>query len=53
MGVRSSVIAYRGQKILFVINDAPYGNERPYNAFRHAMNLLGDWILEADKMIVY
>ncbi len=28
------------QKYLFVINDAPYGNERPYNAFRHAMNLV-------------
>lgn len=27
------------KKILFVVNDAPYGNERPYNAFRHAMNL--------------
>ena len=25
---------------LFVINDAPYGNERPYNAMRHAMNLV-------------
>jgi len=24
---------------LFVINDGPYGNERPYNALRHAMNL--------------
>jgi uncharacterized protein involved in oxidation of intracellular sulfur len=28
------------KKILFVINDAPYGNERPYNALRHAMNLV-------------
>ncbi|HSO11945.1 MAG TPA: DsrE family protein [Anaerolineales bacterium] len=27
------------KKYLFVINDAPYGNERPYNALRHAMNL--------------
>jgi uncharacterized protein involved in oxidation of intracellular sulfur len=27
------------KKILFVVNDAPYGNERSYNAFRHAMNL--------------
>jgi len=25
---------------LFVVNDAPYGNERPYNAMRHAMNLV-------------
>jgi uncharacterized protein involved in oxidation of intracellular sulfur len=24
---------------LFVINDAPYGNERPFNALRLAMNL--------------
>ena len=28
------------KKILFVINDAPYGSERPYNAMRHAMNLI-------------
>ncbi len=28
------------QKYLFVINDAPYGNERSYNALRHAMNLV-------------
>lgn len=27
------------RKVLFVVNDAPYGNERSYNAFRHAMNL--------------
>ena len=27
------------KKFLFVINDAPYGNERSYNAMRHAMNL--------------
>ena len=25
---------------LFVINDSPYGNERPYNAFRLALNLV-------------
>ncbi|MFZ5878469.1 MAG: DsrE/DsrF/TusD sulfur relay family protein [Chloroflexota bacterium] len=24
---------------LFIINDAPYGNERPYNALRLAMNV--------------
>lgn len=24
---------------LFIINDAPYGNERPYNALRLAMSL--------------
>jgi len=28
------------KKFLFVINDAPYGNERPYNALRHAMNVV-------------
>jgi uncharacterized protein involved in oxidation of intracellular sulfur len=27
-------------KFLFIINDAPYGNERPYNALRLAHNLL-------------
>ena len=27
------------KNIRFVINDGPYGNERPYNALRHAMNL--------------
>ncbi len=28
------------KKHLFIINDAPYGNERPYNALRLAYNLL-------------
>jgi uncharacterized protein involved in oxidation of intracellular sulfur len=28
------------QSILFIINDSPYGNERPYNALRLAMNLV-------------
>lgn len=28
------------RRYLFVINDAPYGNERPYNALRLAMNLV-------------
>ena len=28
------------KKVVFVINDAPYGDERPYNAMRHAMNLV-------------
>jgi uncharacterized protein involved in oxidation of intracellular sulfur len=28
------------RRYLFVINDAPYGNERPYNALRLAMNLI-------------
>ncbi|MEW6651467.1 MAG: DsrE family protein, partial [Chloroflexota bacterium] len=26
-------------KILFIINDAPYGSEKAYNAFRMAMTL--------------
>lgn len=25
---------------LFIVNDAPYGSERPYNALRLALNLL-------------
>ncbi len=28
------------RKYLFVINDAPYGSERPYNALRLALNLI-------------
>jgi len=28
------------QKILLIVNDAPYGGERPYNAMRLALNLL-------------
>ena len=28
------------KKFLFIINDAPYGNERPYNALRLAHNLV-------------
>lgn len=28
------------QTILFIINDAPYGNERPFNALRLALNLM-------------
>ena len=27
------------KKYLFIVNDGPYGNERPYNALRMAMNL--------------
>ncbi len=30
----------REKKYLFVMNDAPYGSERPYNALRLALNLL-------------
>ena len=40
------------KKFLLVINDTPYGNERAYNALRHAMNL-GDWTVDADQTIVY
>ena len=25
---------------LFIVNDSPYGNERPYNALRLALNLV-------------
>ena len=28
------------ESYLFIINNAPYGDERPYNALRLAMNLL-------------
>ncbi len=28
------------KSILFVINDAPYGDERPFNALRLALNLI-------------
>ena len=29
----------KSKAYLFIINDAPYGNERPYNALRLAMSL--------------
>jgi sulfur relay (sulfurtransferase) complex TusBCD TusD component (DsrE family) len=28
------------QKILIIINDAPYGSEKAYNALRLAMNII-------------
>jgi len=28
------------RNILFIINDGPYGNERPYNALRLALKLI-------------
>ncbi len=28
------------QSILFIVNDAPYGNERSYNTLRLALNLV-------------
>ncbi len=30
----------KGQSILVIINDGPYGNEPPYNALRLALNLV-------------
>ncbi len=27
-------------RYLFIVNDSPYGNERPYNALRLALNLV-------------
>ena len=29
----------RAKQYLIIVNDGPYGNERPYNALRIAMNL--------------
>lgn len=40
------------KKYLFVINDAPYGNERPYNALRHAMNLVKREAVEIKVFLV-
>jgi uncharacterized protein involved in oxidation of intracellular sulfur len=34
------------KKYLIVVNDAPYGDERPYNALRLALNLVKrEWIM--------
>ncbi len=30
----------KASKYLFIINDGPYGSERPYNALRLALNLI-------------
>ena len=30
----------KSQNILFIINNAPYGDERPFNALRLALNLI-------------
>jgi sulfur relay (sulfurtransferase) complex TusBCD TusD component (DsrE family) len=42
---------------LVVINDAPYGSERPYNAFegarRSTMDELAGWIVWADRTLVF
>jgi len=34
------VIENKTEEYLLIINDGPYGNERPYNALRLAMNLV-------------
>ena len=33
------MIAPKNTEYLFLINDSPYGSERPYNALRLALNL--------------
>ena len=33
-------MAANPKNYLLIVNDAPYGNERPYNALRLAMNLI-------------
>ncbi len=33
-------MAAHPKNYLLIVNDAPYGNERPYNALRLAMNLV-------------
>ena len=33
-------MAADSKNYLLIVNDAPYGNERPYNALRLAMNLI-------------
>ena len=32
--------ALKKASYLFIVNDSPYGNERPYNALRLALNLI-------------
>ncbi|MEQ1437908.1 hypothetical protein AAG565_00965 [Fontimonas sp. SYSU GA230001] len=51
--------------ILLIVNDAPCGNERAYNALRLAgalaaraevtvrVFLVADWTVEADKVLVF
>ena len=33
-------MAEKAKQYLFIVNDGPYGSERPYNALRTAMNLV-------------
>ncbi len=37
---------------LIVINDGPYGSERPYNALRHAMEISKDPALQIRVFLV-
>jgi uncharacterized protein involved in oxidation of intracellular sulfur len=39
-------------EILFVINEGPYGSERPYNALRHAMELCKDPVVNVRLFLV-
>jgi len=39
LGAKDTMTEETKRNYLFIINDAPYGNERPYNALRLAMNL--------------
>lgn len=39
------------QKILIIINDAPYGTEKAYNAFRMAMTLQKDYGEKAEVKV--
>ncbi|MEK7869261.1 MAG: hypothetical protein AAB271_02920 [Nitrospirota bacterium] len=35
-------------KILLIVNDAPYGSEKLYNALR-----LAQWVVESDKVLTF
>jgi hypothetical protein len=37
---RRDQMAAHPKNYLLIVNDAPYGNERPYNALRLALNLV-------------
>jgi len=41
-----------GQKVLFVINDGPYGSEKAYNALRLAMKLQEEGAAAAVKVFL-
>jgi uncharacterized protein involved in oxidation of intracellular sulfur len=46
------MISMGTKKYLFIINDAPYGNERPYNALRHAMNMVKRESVQVEVFLV-